>query len=279
MTDAPSRSRVSSTGLAAGPEAQHGIGPAALELGKLGKLDARVDRRTLALARYVDRRALPAPPPGLDLAAAVEDWPMYANDRIGDCTTAAAGHMIEAWSAAASGRAVEVSERAVLEAFDAVKMVDPVTGEEGAVELDVLKLWRGRGIGGHAIGAFAAIDLADHGLARAAAYLFGGLYIGIQLPLRAQAQRVWDWTGSLEGPDAPGSWGGHAVDIVGYDESGLTAVTWGMLQKLTWSFWDHYCDEAYCIISADFLADGVSPAGFDLGALERDLALVTGRAS
>src|SRR5579862_9457428 len=109
---------------------------------QLGKLPVRVDVRTLSLARYVDPAVLPAPPAALDLATAVIDWPMYANDRIGDCTCAAAGHMIEAWTAAAHERAVEVSERAVLSAFDAVKIVDPMTGEAGAVELDVLKYWR-----------------------------------------------------------------------------------------------------------------------------------------
>src|SRR5579871_1476356 len=185
---------------------------------KLGKLPPRLDERTLTLARYVDRATLPTPPARLDLGDAVREWPMYANDRIGDCTTAAAGHMIEAWSAAATGHAVEVTEAAVLAAFDAVKIVDPVTGEEGAVELDVLNWWRSTGIAGHAIGAFAALDLGDHDLVKTAAYVFGGVYLGLALPLRAQEQAVWDWTGSLRGPDAPGSWGGHAVDVVGYDE-------------------------------------------------------------
>ena len=100
---------------------------------KLGRLPVRTDARTLALPRYVDRSKLPPPPPDLDLAAAVTDWPMYANDRIGDCTTAAAAHMIEAWTAPTRGHAVEISERAVLSAFDKVKQVDPLTGEEGAV--------------------------------------------------------------------------------------------------------------------------------------------------
>ena len=80
---------------------------------KLGKLPARVDPRTLSLARYVDRELLPAPPPALDLSARVGEWPMYANDRLGDCTTAAAGHMIEAWTAAAAGAPVEVTEASV----------------------------------------------------------------------------------------------------------------------------------------------------------------------
>ena len=68
----------------------------------LGKLPSRVDPRTLSLARYLDRELLPAPPPELDLAEQVISWPMYANDRIGDCTTAAAAHMVEAWTAAAT---------------------------------------------------------------------------------------------------------------------------------------------------------------------------------
>ena len=247
-----------------------------LTRGQLGKLAPRVDPRTLLLARYVDRAVLPAPPPELDLGAAVPEWPMYANDRIGDCTTAAAGHMIEAWCEAAAGQAVEVAEADILDAFDAVKIVDPMTGEAGAVELDVLRLWRRRGIGGHRVAAFAGVAPADEGLVRTGTWLFGGLYIGLQLPLRAREQLVWDWTGSLQGRDAPGSWGGHAVNVVAYDGTGVTVVTWGALQRMTWAFWERYCDEAWAIISTDFLAGGRSPAGFDLQALQHDLALVSG---
>ena len=244
--------------------------------GKLGKLPVRTDVRTLSLARYIESAKLPPPPPDLDLAEAVPEWPMYGNDRIGDCTTAAAAHMIEAWTAPTRGVAVEVSESAVLSAFDKVKQVDPATGEEGAVELDVLTYWRKRGIGGHRIGAFARVPVWDHRLVRDAAYLFGGLYIGLELPLTAQRQPMWDWTHSLSGPARPGSWGGHAVDVVAYDRHTLTVVTWGRLQQLTWAFWDRYVDEVYAILSVDFLDEaGEAPNGFDLAALKADLALIT----
>ena len=241
---------------------------------KLGKLPVRLDVRTLRLARYVDRAQLPSPPEQLDLTGHVPDWPMYDNDRIGDCTIAAAGHMIEAWTAAA-GRFAEVSESDVLRAFDAVKITDPSTGEEGAVELDVLRYWRATGVGGHRIGAYAGVSLHDQQLVRTGAYLFEGLYIGLALPLTAQRQDVWDWTGSLAGPAKPGSWGGHAVDIVGYDADGLTFVTWGSLKRMTWRFWERYVDEAYALISPDFLTAGRAPNGFDLAALKADLELVT----
>ena len=241
----------------------------------LGKLPVRTDVRTLSLGRYVDPALLPPPPAAFDEATGIDTWPMYANDRIGDCTTAAAAHMIEAWTAAGRGQAVELPELAVLDAFEHVKRTDPVTGEEGAVELEVLRYWRKTGIGGHRIGAYARVAVHDHRLVQTAAWLFGGLYIGLQMPLIAQVQPVWDWTGSLSGPALPGSWGGHAVDVVRYDRNGLTVVTWGRLQELTWSFWGRYCDEAYCILSDDFLKQGKSPNGFDLAALEADLALVT----
>jgi hypothetical protein len=241
----------------------------------LGKLPVRTDVRTLSLARYIDSAQLPSPPDAFDETSGVDSWPMYSNDRIGDCTTAAAAHMIEAWTAAGRGQAVELPERAVLDAFDHVKVTDPFTGQEGAIELDVLRYWRANGIGGHSIGAYARVAVRDQRLVETAAWLFGGLYIGLQMPLTAHAQPVWDWTGSLAGPARPGSWGGHAVDVVRYDRNGLTVVTWGRLQELTWSFWNRYCDEAYCILSDDFLQKGNAPNGFDLAALEADLALVT----
>src|ERR1700704_5522507 len=99
----------------------------------LGKLPVRTDVRTLRLARYIDSSRLPEPPDSFDETRGIESWPMYGNDRIGDCTTAAAAHMIEAWTAAGRGRAVELPESAVLDAFDDVKLTDPLTGEEGAV--------------------------------------------------------------------------------------------------------------------------------------------------
>jgi hypothetical protein len=251
------------------------LGTGKLVTGKLGKLPVRTDVRTLPVSRYADRSKLPDPPASVDFAAHVADWPMYANDTRGDCTTAAAGHMIEAWTASASGSAVEVTEAAVLSAFDRVKVVDPGTGEEGAYELDVLKLWRKDGIGGHRIGAFAVVPPSDMQLIRTTAWLFGGIYIGLALPLTAQHQAVWDWTGSLTGDARPGSWGGHAVDVVRFDDKGLTIVTWGHLLEMTWSFFERYCEEAYCLLSDDFLAHGVAPNGFDLAALKADLALVT----
>src|SRR5262249_59231251 len=122
-------------------------------------------------------------------------------------------HGLGAWCEGATGPAVGIARADVLDASDAVKTVDPITGEAGGVEVDVLRLWRRQGIGGHRIAAFAGVGPADDELVRTGTWLFGGLFIGLQLPLRAREQLVWDWTGSLQGQDAPGSWGGHAVNV------------------------------------------------------------------
>ena len=70
---------------------------------RLGRLPSKNKPTQLRLAKYLTPRDLPEPPASMDLASAVASWPMYDNDDLGDCTCAAAGHMVEAWSAAVGG--------------------------------------------------------------------------------------------------------------------------------------------------------------------------------
>lgn len=50
-----------------------------------------------------------------------------------------------------------------------------------------------------------------------AIWLFGGAYIGVELPITAQNQEIWDVPQHPGPKDEPGSWGGHAIYLVGYD--------------------------------------------------------------
>ncbi len=242
---------------------------------KLGKLPARHDARTLMMAKYVTPE-VPAPPPAVDYGKAVKKWPMYDNDKIGDCTCAAVGHMIEAWTAAAQKTVAAISDAAVLKAYEAVSGYDPSTGknDNGAVELDVLKYFRNTGFGGHKIGGFVAVEPGSHLHVKQAVDLFGGAYIGVQLPISAQGQTLWAVpAGGATGQGAPGSWGGHAVNVVEYDVHGLTVITWGAPLRMTWAFWDAYCDEAYAVLSKDFIdkATQKAPVGFKFKELMTDL--------
>lgn len=247
---------------------------------KLGKLPKREDPRTLKLETYLTP-ALAAPPPAADWTIKVESWPMFKNDTVGDCTCAAAGHDIEAWTVTATGVEAQVADQEVIVAYSAITGYNPTTGanDNGANVLDVLKYWRTTGIAGHYIGAFAEVGPTNHQEVEQSVYLFGGLYLGLNMPTTAQeqtsAKEPWD-VGT--GPDAqPGSWGGHAVPLLAYDQTSLTVVTWGALQKMTWSFLDTYCDEAYALISQDWLGSAdASPAGLNIQQLNSDLAQITG---
>lgn len=225
----------------------------------------------LCLAKYLDKPTiLPAIPATCDYTTGVSSWPMYGNDRLGDCTCAAAGHMIQAWSQAAGSPFTPADA-------DVEAMYIPGTGaqDDGRSEDGVLSYWRTTGLGGRKITAYAYVDPSDLDEVRAAIYLFGGVYAGAGLPLTAQGQTVWDVVADVPGRNEPYSWGGHAFPYEAYDANGFVVVTWGGLLRDTIAFHNEYVDEVYAVISEDFLAAGKTPAGFDLEALEADLTVMT----
>jgi hypothetical protein len=245
---------------------------------KLGKKPAHHDPRTLQMANYLTLPEIPAARDWTTKAAA--NWGMMLNDKLGDCTCAATGHITQAWTANAGPKELTFPDPAVLAAYEAItgyRPSDPST-DRGAVELDVLRYWRKTGIGGTKIEAFIALEPKNHLHVQAAVELFGGSYIGLALPVSAQQQAVWSVPpGGPTGTGAPGSWGGHAVAIEAYDAHGLTCITWGQKKKMTWSFWDAYCDEAYALLSELWAGKkATAPSGFDLAALKADLKAVTG---
>ena len=246
---------------------------------KLGKQAARHDPRTLLLASYMTP-ALPAPPANADLTQKVKAWPMMRNDDLGDCTCAAAGHLIMEWTANAGKKMVTPTDAQIVAAYSAITGYNPQTGanDNGAVEIDVLNYWRQSGLAGDKIGAYVALEPANHTHIMDAVYIFEGCYIGLQLPnsAKAQTQNHQPWSvppGGAVGDGAKGSWGGHAIPVVAYDARGLTVVTWGALQTMTWGFWEAYCEEAYAILSTDYLTGKQkTPQGFDMQQLQADLA-------
>jgi len=247
---------------------------------KLGKTAARHDPRALLLATYITPE-LPAAPASFDVTSKMPaDWGMMDNDQIGDCTCAAAGHLIMEWTANAGKKMVTPTDKQIVVAYSAITGYNPTTGanDNGANEVDVLNYWRQTGIAGDKIGAYVSLEPANHTHIMDSVYIFEGCYIGLQLPTSAQAQtqnhQPWSVPpGGTTGDGKPGSWGGHAVPVVAYDTRGVTVVTWGALQVMTWSFWEAYCDEAYAILSDDYIDGKKQTAeGFNLEQLKADLA-------
>ncbi len=242
---------------------------------KLGKNPAVFDRRSLSFGRYLTSQ-LPPPPPSVDWSSAVARWPMYLNDRYGDCTCAAVGHMIEAWTASAHAPR-QPTDAAILGLYEHFTPPGP---DNGCNMLDVLKYWRSHGVAGDRIGAFALLEQRSIVQARQAIALFGGCYIGVMLPdfvADAPDLLAVPWTVppyGTRGDGAPDPEAGHCINAVGYDATHVHVVTWGRIKAMSWGFYQDYSDEAYAVLSSDFLAQGRTPAGFDLAQLQADLAAI-----
>lgn len=233
---------------------------------RLGKLPKRHDPRTLKLARYLPA-ALPPPPPAVDHASKLPgDLGMMGNDRLGDCTCAAAGHLMQSWSSYA-GQPVNPSEGEIIDAYRVLSPED-----QGCVMLEVLRYWRKHGIAGNRAAAFVELATGDLQQARLAIELFGGVYIGMALP---DEHLEGPWTT----PTGPMNYGnGHAVCLLGYDDShqSFLAATWGQVVLLSYAWYQRYCDEAWAILdSLDRIqATGKSPEGFAWGELRQDVGLI-----
>jgi hypothetical protein len=237
---------------------------------KLGRRYVKFDGRTLMLARYT--KALPAPPVAVDWTRGITAWGMMLNDTLGDCTIAGCGHAVQVWTAN-TGPVATIPDPDILAAYETIDGYDPTdpSTDQGGVELDVLNAWRKAPIGGHGLAAFADPPASNLEEVRQAINLFGGVYIGLSLPVEAQAQDVWDAVPGM----SPGSWGGHCVYVPKYDADSFTCITWGGLQKMTLAFWLKCCDEAHALLSNDWLSAKGSPVGLNLAQLQTDLQQVT----
>ncbi len=241
---------------------------------KLGRKAIRTDSRTLQLSNYITS-GLPPAPPAKDWTKGIASWGMMLNDQHGDCTIAAAAHAVQVWSVN-TGSEITIPDDQVLsyyELWDGFKPGDPTT-DEGGIELNVLTNWQKSSFLNHQLVAFADPAFANLAEIRQAINLFGGVYIGMALPITAQKQVIWDVVHNGGAAAKPGSWGGHAVFVPKYDETSFTCITWGALKTMTVAFWEKYVDEAHALLSPDWMSAKGSPSGFDIDQLKTDLGLI-----
>src|ERR1035437_8823012 len=254
---------------------------------KLGKKPAKIDPRTLKLTKYLTKE-LPAAPSAVDYTSGITNWGLMLNDQLGDCTIAGCGHGEQVWSRAARNIELTPPDSVILTAYE--KWCGYVNGvpstDQGGIEIDVLNSWRKSNLNSFPLQMYA--DPQKHNLAeiKQAILLFGGVYIGVQLPLSIQGFNVWDVS---SGPNAiPGSWGGHAVWVPKYvtNTDGtitFTCISWGGLIEITQAFWQYnsavsgpYIDEVHALISKEFVnrKSGLNPVGLNLAGMETDMLAV-----
>jgi len=254
---------------------------------KLGKNPPKVDNRTLQFKTYL-KASLPAPPATETqwvTKIPPTQWGMMKNDTYGDCTCAAAGHMIMEWTVNTEPKAVVVPDPAILKFYDHFSGGNP---DAGANMLDVLNYWRSKGLDGHKIQAYAQLTLKSESQVKSAVSIFGNCYIGVALPDFAvtppQGKTIADipWVvpaGGAKGNAAPNPQNGHCIPAVSYDAENLYVVTWGAIKSMSWQFYTAYADESFAVLSKEWLAKNKSPNGFDLAGLEQDLSQIPGAAN
>lgn len=241
---------------------------------KLGKQPATHDDRDLTLAAYTKKK-LPVPPATFGHYPAVTAWGMLGNDTHGDCVWAGAAHETMVWNAA-HGVSATFDDAHVLADYSAVTGFDPSdpNTDQGTNVRTALNYRRQVGIqdstgGRHKIGAYLALAPGDMIELLRSAYLFGAVGIGIEFPQSAHDQfnAGQPWTVVSGSPVE----GGHYVPVVGADLHYVYVVTWGRVQRVTKGFLRKYCDEAFALLSVEYLSHGLSPEGFDLAQLQADL--------
>jgi hypothetical protein len=233
-----------------------------------GCVHGRLPVETIAVGdlAYYLTRPLPAPPRAVTPPQI--SYPMACNDRLGDCVIAGVVHTDQASAAQTREPWTYPGDPAVQTEYFGL------TGgqDTGLVETRVLQLWHQSGLFGHRLAAFAPLAVKHTQAIKQSTWLCGAVYMGVLIPAPAQQQfaagQPWDLTGTPADSEIEG---GHCIVYAGYNATGPIAITWGVLQQVTWRWHLTYAEEAYAVITAEVKARG-SLRGVNFAALDRDLA-------
>lgn len=231
-------------------ENPHPLRPQRLALGR----SKRSGEPKIKLRDFVDVQKATAVPPApveqtVDYASLVKEWPIFLNDKLGDCTVAGAAHAVQVF-AAMVGEPFTVEDRDVERMYEASGYQPSKVEPDGENPTDQGWTLEGAeqylqkvGLQGHPdIDAGAQVTLGDEEEEQVALELFGCLYEGMECPESAltQFQEGKVWTPVAGSPIA----GGHCIIrpknlLGGY----AYHVTWGGLVAATAAFDKEYIDE------------------------------------
>ena len=249
---------------------------------KHGKKPFTPDHRDLTFAAYRTSTLPPVPPTwGYDNIYPVNGWGMLGNDEYGDCVWAGAAHETMLDNLVA-GHPVTFTTAGVLSDYSACTGFNPndPNTDQGTDVRTALNYRRKTGIVDakgvrHKIGAYLSLDVSriqtgDFSEVAEAAYLFGQVGLGVELPDSAMTQfnegKMWTYVAGSQID------GGHYIPLTAKRRH-LEIVSWARIVPCSEPFLEHYVDEAWAILSPDFLQqDGETVTGFNLSQLQADLA-------
>jgi hypothetical protein len=206
-------------------------------------------------------------------------WGMYGNATYGDCTFAAAAHcwmaltrlLKERWSLTEAE--VVAAYLAYCDAYNAGK-------DNGSSPGVVLQNWHTAGMWNTTLPAWAPIDHANLDEVREVLAAYGCLMVSVNLPKPAYTYQmggnyvafripVWKMTGT---PDDKVIVGAHEIAVIGYDKQYFYAVTWGIVVRITATWWLQYVYAAQALI-VPAVTNGFD--GLNEATLTADLAALT----
>jgi hypothetical protein len=236
--------------------------------------------KVLKLSDYTS--ALVSPPAKVYWEYKVPDgeWQMLGNDTVGDCEIARLMHLIMC-ATAHTGKMIIPTVAEALAVYSAISGYDPSQTQPdgsnptdvGCNSADVFNYWQNTGImiGGvlHKIAAWVQVG-SDAASIKQAVWLFGGCSLDIavyeSMMNQFQAGQAWDDpTGEVDGY--------HAVPVLGFGADGCTCITWAEREQMGWAACVQILQAAYAAILPEWIEQtGAAPNGFDLEALQADMA-------
>jgi hypothetical protein len=191
---------------------------------------------------------------------------MDGNDAYGDCGVAGINHGFI--SAAADTGETETFP----DADQVIQYYLTYTGgqDSGVVLSDFLAYVKKAGFFGHAVAAYAPVQVADIQTLQFTVNAYDFAYTGIAVTEAMEQAFANGQPWTLDDLDSP-VMGGHCIPVVAYDSQYLYAVTWGAVQPIAYSAWQYMASEAWAVISGELVAKGADGHGIDLAALQADL--------
>jgi hypothetical protein len=244
-----------------------------------GRLSPDYSKPRLWVEDYMTEEP-PTPVYPMNRLTPIKSWPMYLNDQLGDCTIAAYGHMVGAWTQLTYENEIIFSNAGVTSFYSLCGGHVPgrPNTDQGCVMGTVLQngvttgLLDQRGTA-HKLAGYAQLSLANM---NNPAYLnwalknFGTVYVGINCPQSAETQysNGQPWTYVPGSPNA----GGHCIPLqqMVAGEFPYQFITWGAVQSANQQFVNMYVEEAWVPIGYDWLKAGKTITGVNQAQLVQD---------
>ena len=190
----------------------------------------------------------------------VQQFGMYGNATLDDCSVAAIASLSQVWDVESGGSGNALPLAPILNAYAALGG----NANRGVLPSQAFSAWES-GIDGTKIAAVSSIASDETSVEQAISQL-GGIYAVVNITPNdpqhpgvptSSARAVAAWT--LATRPSPSAAEAHVVAVVGYDANFVYLATWGAIQPVTWAWWNARVVQSWAILPESFVAQGHGP--------------------